>query len=67
MEHGDALSTQDEAIQVREYLKSRKEIDSLDKEVRVASCPTQYDDFNAEGWWESGGSEARSAGVYETG
>ncbi len=26
---GDALSTQDEAIQVREYLKSQKDIDSL--------------------------------------
>jgi len=73
---GDALSTQDEAIQVREYLKSQKEIDSLiivtskyhsgrakkifvkamsamDREVRVISCPTQYDDFKAEGWWQS--------------
>ena len=73
---GDALSTQDEAIQVREFLKSQKDIDSLilvtskyhsgrakkifvkamssmDREVRVISCPTQYDDFNAEGWWQS--------------
>lgn len=73
---GDALSTQDEAIQVREYLKSQKDIDSLiivtskyhsglakkifvkamgsiDREVRVISCPSQYDDFNAEGWWQS--------------
>ena len=72
---GDALSTQDEAIQVREYLKSRKDIDSLiivtskshsgrakkifvkavgsmEKEVRVVSCPTQYDDFKAGGWWQ---------------
>ena len=72
---GDALSTQDEAIQVKEYLKSRKDIDSLiivtskshsgrakkifvkavgsmEKEVRVVSCPTQYDDFKAEGWWQ---------------
>ena len=72
---GDALSTQDEAVQVREYLKSRKDIDSLiivtskshsgrakkifvkavgsmEKEVRVVSCPTQYDDFKAGGWWQ---------------
>jgi uncharacterized SAM-binding protein YcdF (DUF218 family) len=68
---GDALSTQDEAIQVREYLKSEPDIDSLiivtskshsgrakkifvkamssiDREIKVLSCPTQYDDFNAE-------------------
>jgi uncharacterized SAM-binding protein YcdF (DUF218 family) len=73
---GDALSTQDEAIQVREYLKSEPDIDSLiivtskshsgrakkifvkamesiDREVQVISCPTQYDDFNTEGWWQS--------------
>jgi uncharacterized SAM-binding protein YcdF (DUF218 family) len=73
---GDALSTQEEAIRVREYLKGEKEIDSLivvtseyhsgrakkifvkamsplDREVRVISCPTQYDDFNAEVWWQS--------------
>jgi uncharacterized SAM-binding protein YcdF (DUF218 family) len=73
---GDALSTQDEAIQVREYLKSEPDIDSviivtskshsmrakkifvkamesIDREVQVISCPTQYDDFNAEGWWKS--------------
>ena len=72
---GDALSTQEEAVQVREYLKSQKDIDSLmivtskyhsgrakkifvkamksmDREIRVISCPTQYDDFNAEGWWK---------------
>jgi uncharacterized SAM-binding protein YcdF (DUF218 family) len=73
---GDALSTQDEALQVREYLKSETDIESLiivtskshsgrakkifvkamssiDREVQVISCPTQYDDFNAEGWWQS--------------
>lgn len=73
---GDALSTQDEAIQVREYLKNEPNIDSLiivtskshsgrakkifvkamrsiDREIRVISCPTKYDDFNAEGWWKS--------------
>jgi Uncharacterized conserved protein len=73
---GDALSTQDEAIQVREYLKIEPYIDSLiivtskshsgrakkifvkamkyiDREVQVISCPTQYDDFNAEGWWKN--------------
>ncbi|MDD2586848.1 MAG: YdcF family protein [Syntrophomonadaceae bacterium] len=73
---GDALSTQDEAIQVREFLKSQKDIDSLilvtskyhsgrakkifvkamssmDREVKVISCPTSYDDFNAESWWKS--------------
>jgi uncharacterized SAM-binding protein YcdF (DUF218 family) len=73
---GDALSTQDEAIAVREYLKNEPDIDSLiivtskshsgrakkifvkamesiDREVQVISCPTQYDDFNTEGWWQS--------------
>lgn len=73
---GDALSTQNEAIQVREYLESEPDIDSLiivtskshsgrakkifvkamesiDREVQVISCPTQYDDFNTEGWWQS--------------
>ena len=73
---GDALSTQDEAIQVREYLKSEPDIDSLiivtskshsgrakkifvkamesiDREVQVISCPTQYDDFNTERWWQN--------------
>lgn len=72
---GDALSTQDEAIQVREYLKSEPDIDSLiivtskshsgrakkifvkamssmDREIRVISCPTKYDDFNADRWWK---------------
>ena len=66
----------DEAIQVREYLKSETDIDSLiivtskshsgrakkifikamsslDREIRVISCPTKYDDFKAEGWWKS--------------
>jgi uncharacterized SAM-binding protein YcdF (DUF218 family) len=73
---GDALSTKDEAIRVREYLKSEPDIDSLiivtskshsgrakkiffkamssiDREIRVISCPTKYDDFNAEKWWKS--------------
>jgi uncharacterized SAM-binding protein YcdF (DUF218 family) len=72
---GDALSTQDEAIQVREYLKSEPDIDSLiivtskshsgrakkifvkamssmDREIRVISCPTKYDDFNVDRWWK---------------
>jgi len=73
---GDALSTQDEAIAVREYLKSEPDIDSLiivtskyhsgrakkifdkamnslDREIKVLSCPTEYDDFNAEKWWQN--------------
>jgi uncharacterized SAM-binding protein YcdF (DUF218 family) len=73
---GDALSTQNEAIQVREYLKSEPDIDSLiivtskshsgrakkifikamesiDREIKVLSCPTEYDDFNAEKWWQN--------------
>ena len=73
---GDASSTQDEAIRVREYLQSEKDIDSLllvtskshsgrakkifvkamsslDREVQIISCPTKYDNFNAEGWWQS--------------
>lgn len=73
---GDALSTQDEAVIVREYLQSQKKIDSLiivtskehsgrakkifikaisslDREIRIISCPTQYDDFNAKEWWQS--------------
>lgn len=73
---GDALSTQDEAIQVRAYLQGQKEIDSLiivtskshsgrakkifvkamaamEREVRVISCPTRYDDFKAESWWQN--------------
>ena len=73
---GDALSTQDEAIAVREYLKTEPDIDSLiivtskshsgrakkifikamsslDREIRVISCSTKYDDFKAEGWWKS--------------
>lgn len=73
---GDALSTQDEAIAVREYLKSEPDIDSLiivtskshsgrakkifvkamsslDRELKVLSCPTQYDDFNTDSWWKS--------------
>lgn len=73
---GDALSTQDEARRVREYLRYKKDIDSMilvtskyhsgrakkifvramssmDREIRVISCPSQYDDFNAENWWQS--------------
>lgn len=72
---GDALSTQDEAIAVREYLKSEPDLDSLiivtskshsgrakkifvktmssiDREIKVLSCPTEYDDFNADRWWK---------------
>ncbi len=73
---GDASSTLDEAIAVREYLKSESGIDSLiivtskshsgrakkifdkamnslDREIRVISCPTRYDNFNAERWWQN--------------
>jgi uncharacterized SAM-binding protein YcdF (DUF218 family) len=73
---GDALSTQDEAVQVREYLKNEPDIDSLiivtskshsgrakkifvkamssiDREIKVLSCPTEYDDFNAEKRWQN--------------
>ena len=72
---GDALSTQDEAIQVREYLKNEPDIDSLiivtskshsgrakkifvkamtslERDFRIISCPTNYDDFNADRWWK---------------
>lgn len=72
----DALSTRDEAIAVREYLKGElninsliivtskyhsgrakkifdKAISSIDREIKVLSCPTEYDDFNAEKWWKS--------------
>jgi uncharacterized SAM-binding protein YcdF (DUF218 family) len=73
---GDSLSTQDEAIQVREYLRSEPDIDSLiivtskshsgrankifvkamnslDREIKILSCPTDYDDFNAGKWWKN--------------
>lgn len=73
---GDTLSTQDEAIQVREYLMNQANIDSLiivtskyhsgrakkifvkamsslDREVEILSCPTEYDDFNADEWWRN--------------
>ncbi|PKM77556.1 MAG: hypothetical protein CVU90_06825 [Firmicutes bacterium HGW-Firmicutes-15] len=73
---GDALSTQDEARQVREYLRDKQDIDSMilvtskyhsgrakkifvramssmDREIKVTSCPSQYDGFNAEHWWQS--------------
>ena len=72
---GDTLSTQDEAIAAREYLKTEPDIDSLiivtskshsgrakkifvktmssiDREIKVLSCPTEYDDFNADRWWK---------------
>jgi hypothetical protein len=26
---------------------------SMDREIRVISCPSQYDDFNVERWWQS--------------
>ncbi|MEN6327027.1 MAG: YdcF family protein [Syntrophomonas sp.] len=73
---GDALSTQDEARRVRNYLRDNKDIDSmiivtskyhsgrakkifvkamssLDRKVRVLSCPSPYDDFDAGHWWQS--------------
>jgi uncharacterized SAM-binding protein YcdF (DUF218 family) len=73
---GDALSTQDEAIAVREYLKTEPDLDSLiivtskshsgrakkifvkamtslERDFRIISCPTNYDDFNAEKWWQN--------------
>jgi len=73
---GDALSTQDEAIAVREYLKTEPDIDSLiivtskshsgrakkifvkamtslERDFRIISCPTNYDDFNTEKWWQN--------------
>lgn len=72
---GDALSTKDEALAVREYLERKQDIDSLiivtskyhsrrakaifaramkslDRGVRVLSCPSGYDDFNAGRWWK---------------
>ena len=73
---GDALSTQDEARRVRDYLRFKTDIDSMilvtskyhsgrakkifvramssmDREIRVISCPSQYDDFKPERWWQS--------------
>lgn len=72
---GDALSTKDEAVVVREYLEDEPEVDSLiivtskyhsgrakkifvkameslDREVKIISCPTKYDDFNSDKWWK---------------
>ena len=72
---GDALSTKDEALAVREYLEGKQDIESLiivtskyhsrrakaifaramrfmDRGVRVLSCPSGYDDFNAGCWWK---------------
>lgn len=83
---GDALSTQDEARRVRDYLRDNKDIDSLivvtskyhsgrakkifvramsslDREIRVLSCPSPYDDFDAEHWWQ--GREDLKRGVQE--
>jgi uncharacterized SAM-binding protein YcdF (DUF218 family) len=73
---GDALSTQDEARRLRDYLRDKQDIDSMilvtskyhsgrakkifvramssmDREIKVISCPSQYDDFDAEHWWQS--------------
>jgi uncharacterized SAM-binding protein YcdF (DUF218 family) len=84
---GDALSTQDEAIAVREYLKTEPDIDSLiivtskshsgrakkifvkamtslERDFRIISCPTNYDDFNADRWWKDRGDLKRGALEY---
>ena len=73
---GDALSTGDEAVIVREYLKKKsqanslmivtskyhsrrskvlfvKAMKSLDREIKIISCPTKYDNFNATQWWKN--------------
>ena len=73
---GDALSTGDEAVIVREYLKKEsqanslmivtskyhsrrskvlfvKAMKSLDREIKIISCPTKYDNFNATQWWKN--------------
>ena len=73
---GDAQSTQDEALYLREYMKEKEDIHSLiivtskphsgrakkifvkamkymDREVKIISCPTPYDDFDARGWWQN--------------
>jgi uncharacterized SAM-binding protein YcdF (DUF218 family) len=73
---GDALSTQDEARHVRDYLVEHGDIDSiiivtskyhsgrakkifektfesLNRDLRVLSCPSEYDDFDADEWWKS--------------
>jgi hypothetical protein len=26
---------------------------SMDREIKVLSCPTEYDDFYAEKWWKN--------------
>jgi hypothetical protein len=28
-------------------------MNSIDKEINALSCPTEYDDFNAEKWWQN--------------
>ncbi len=30
-------------------------LDDLDREVRILSCPTPYDHFQADGWWKRSG------------
>ena len=30
-----------------------KAMSSMDRDVRVISCPSQYDDFSADLWWQS--------------
>ena len=72
----DALSTQDEAIAVREYLENKRDANfliivtskphsgrakrifvkamgSIDREIKVVSCPTEHDDFNTGSWWKN--------------
>jgi uncharacterized SAM-binding protein YcdF (DUF218 family) len=73
---GDALSTGDEAVIVREHLKKKshanslmivtskyhsrrskvlfvKAMKSLDREIKIISYPTKYDNFNATQWWKN--------------
>lgn len=73
---GDAKSTQDEALVVREFLRYNDEIDSmilvtskyhsarakkiftkaldsLNRDIRILSSPTQYDSFNPKYWWRN--------------
>ncbi|MGF7185308.1 uncharacterized SAM-binding protein YcdF (DUF218 family) [Desulfitispora alkaliphila] len=72
---GAAQSTQDEAIYIRDYLREKKEIESiilvtskyhstrakqiftkafatLDRDVKVISYPSEYDNFNPDKWWQ---------------
>ncbi|EOC99364.1 YdcF family protein [Caldisalinibacter kiritimatiensis] len=73
---GNTFSTQDEAVNIRYYLKENKDInsmilvtskyhsfrakkifekalDSLDRDVKVISRPTKYDEFNHDRWWQN--------------